>query len=257
MVTVIKSPIDSDVEIIQSNFEDNPYLDSNYVKILQDLLVQDENSYRIFTLGQWGLVQRRIYTNYKVIPQLPEIDGGHWAYGLDFGLVNPSAIVKVHMLANRFYCEERLYKSNLTNADIIEFFSHEAKGDIYGDPSSKMMIEEIRRAGFGAYEGHKGVKEGIDLCQRQELLIPQNSKNLIKEINSYQWKTDKAGNILPEPVKFNDHAVDAMRYAIWGLTERFGFATRRPTKSEPIRSLNFGSMPGIDFSGKRGVHVRF
>ena len=241
MVTIVKSPVDPDVEVIYSDFSDNPFLDINYIKILKDLINQDENSYRIYTLGQWGLVQRRIFTNYKIIPELPLIDGGHWAYGLDFGLVNPTAIVKVHLLGNRFYLEERLYKTNLTNADIIEFFSHEAKGDIYGDPSSKMMIEEIRRAGFSAYEGHKGVKESIDLMQRQELLIPQSSSNLIKEINSYQWKTNKEGAVLPEPVKWNDHAIDAARYAIWGITERYGFPTQRPHSSASISTLTFGS----------------
>ena len=242
MVTIVKSPVDPDVEVIYSDFSDNPFLDVNYVKILKDLINQDDNAYRIYTLGQWGLVQRRIFTNYKIIPQMPQIEGGHWAYGLDFGLVNPSAIVKVTMLGDKFYCEERLYKSGLTNSDIIEFFSHEAKGDIFGDPTSKMMIEEIRRAGFSAFEGHKGVKETIDLAQRYELLIPQGSTNLIKEINSYQWKTNKAGDVLMEPVKFNDHAVDALRYAIWGLVTRFGFATQRQSNSESIQTLNFGNV---------------
>ena len=241
MATIVKSPIDNDTEIIYSNYEDNNFLDSNYVKILQDLIGQDANAYRVYTLGQWGLVQRRIYTNYKIIPAMPEIAGGHWAYGLDFGLVNPSAIVKVYALGTKVYVEEKLYKSNLTNADLIEFFSHNELGDIWADPSSKMMIEEIRRAGFSAYEGHKGVKESIDLCQRQEIIIPQTSTNLIKEINSYQWKTIKDGTILPEPVKFNDHAVDAMRYAIWGIVTRYGFATARTNNNQVIKSLTFSN----------------
>jgi phage terminase large subunit len=132
----------------------------------------------------------------------------------------------------------------MTNADIIEFLSHEARGDIFGDPSSKMMLEEIRRAGYSAYEGHKGVKESIDLCQRQKLVIPEASQNLTREIRSYTWKKNKdglGGGFMPEPVKFNDHAVDAMRYAIWGLTERYGFATARPIATEPIKSLTFGN----------------
>ena len=217
-----------DVEVIHSTFEDNPFLDNAYIKIITDLINQDENFYKIYALGEWGLLQRRIYTNFKVIPQLPEITEGQWAYGLDFGLVNPSAVVKVIRYDDKFYLDERLYKTNLTNKDIIEFFSHEEKGDIYADPSAKQMIEEIFRAGFNAYEAHKDVKDGIDLCQRQKLNIPESSVNLIKEIQSYQWKEDKDGNVLSEPVKFNDHLMDAMRYAIYGITERFGFPTARP-----------------------------
>ncbi len=239
MVTVIRSPIDSDVDIIHSTFEDNPFLDKDYIDILQDLIKQDANYYRIYALGEWGLLTNRIYNNYTVIPELPDLQGGKWAYGLDFGLVNPSAIAKVHLLNDRIYVEERLFKSGLTNADIIEHFSHEERGDIYGDPSAKQMLAEIRQAGYACYEGHKGVKDGIDLCQRQQIYIPESSSNLIREIGSYHWKKDRDGHTIGEPVKFNDHLVDAMRYAIFGLVERYGFPTRRPGIGGPIESLTF------------------
>lgn len=228
-----------DVTMIRSTYLDNPFLDDGYIKTITDLIYQDENFYKIYALGEWGLLQRRIYTNYKVIPVLPEMKEAKWCYGLDFGLVNPSAILKVYLFDDRFYLEERLYKSGLTNSDIIEFFSHEDRGDIYADPTAKQMVEEIRRAGYNCFEGHKDVKSGIDLCQRQTLTIPESSVNLIKEIQSYQWREDKSGNVLPEPIKFNDHLMDAMRYVVFGITERYGFATRRPGGSEPIETLTF------------------
>ena len=239
MATIRKSPLDPDVDIIWSTYEDNPFLNAAYIKSLKELVNQDANFYNVYTLGLWGLVQRRIYTNYKIIPELPQMEYAHWGYGLDFGLVSPSAVIKVSLYQDKVYVEERLYKAGLTNTDIIEFFSHEPKGDIWGDPTSKMMIEEIRRAGYPAFEGHKGVKESIDLCQRQTLYIPQTSVNLIRELQSYQWKVDKEGHAMPEPIKFRDHALDAMRYVVWGLTARFGFATQRPRASQPIRSLTF------------------
>lgn len=223
----------ADVGVIKSTFLDNPFLSKEYVKTITDLIYQDENAYRVYALGEWGLLQRRVYTNYKLIDYLPDMKEAKWCYGLDFGLVNPSALLKVYLLDGQFYLEERLYRSKMTNADIIEFLSHEEKGDIYADPTEKQMIEEIFRAGFNAYEGHKAVKEGIDLCQRQTLFITKDSPNLIKEIDSYQWKVDKNGNVLPEPVKFNDHLGDCMRWAIWGMTERYGFATAMPGGNKP------------------------
>lgn len=223
----------SDVEVIKSTFLDNPFLSKEYIKTITDLINQDENAYRVYALGEWGLLQRRIYTNYKLIDNLPDMKEAKWCYGLDFGLVNPSALLKVYLLNVQFYLDERLYRSKMTNVDIIEFLSHEEKGDIYGDPTEKQMIEEIFRSGYNAYDGHKAVKEGIDLCQRQTLYITKGSANLIKEIDSYQWKEDKNGNVLPEPVKFNDHLVDCMRWGIWGMTERYGFATARPGDRKP------------------------
>ena len=225
---------DNDVQVIHSTFEDNPYLSIDYIKTITDLINQDANFYKIYALGEWGLLQRRIYTNYKVIPELPDMGEAKWGYGLDFGLVNPSALLKVYLLNGQWYLEERLYKSGITNKDIIEHLSHEDKGDIYADPSAKQMIEEIFRAGFNIYEAHKDVKDGIDLCQRQTLNIPESSVNLIKEIQAYQWKEDKDGNVLSEPIKFNDHLMDDMRYAIFGITERYGFATAKPGGDKPI-----------------------
>jgi phage terminase large subunit len=234
---------ESDVEVIKSTYLDNPYLSQDYKDVLLDLINQDENAYRVYVLGEWGLLEGKIYTNYQVIPELPDMTGAKWVYGLDFGLTNPSAVVKVYLLDGKLYVQERLYRTGMTNADIIEFFSHEEQGDIYADPSAKQMIAEIQRAGYTAFPGVKGVKEGIDLCQRQTLLIPSDSPHLIKEIQNYHWKKDKNAvggeAFLPEPVKHNDHLMDAMRYAIWGITERFGFATQRPRPMEPIRSLTF------------------
>jgi len=219
---------EENVEVIHSTYKDNPFLGQDYIQYLENSINEDENFYRVYVLGEWGKLENLIYRNYKVIPELPELDGAKWCYGLDFGLVNPSAIVKVYLYDGRFYLEERLYKTGLTNKDIIEFLSHEEKGDIYADPSAKQMVEEIRQAGYSAYEAHRDVKDGLDLCQRQTLTIPESSDNLIKEIRGYQWKKDKDSNIISEPVKLRDHLMDAMRYAIYGITERFGFATAKP-----------------------------
>ncbi len=53
------------------------------------------------------------------------------------------------------------------------------------------------------------------MVKSMPLFITRRSTNIIKEIKSYKWKTDKDGKVLDEPVKFNDDAMDAMRYAIY------------------------------------------
>jgi phage terminase large subunit len=236
-----KAAKEDDVTVIHSTFMDNPFLPPAYVKTLTDLMYQDENFYRVYALGEWGQLEGLVYKNYQVIPEMPTFTNAKWVYGLDFGLVNPSALIKVYLVDGRFYAEERIYETNLTVADIIEKLSHEERGDIYGDPSAKMMIEEIRRAGYNAYEGIKDVKTSIDLVQRQTISIPASSAHLVREIQSYRWKKDPNDptHFIPEVVKFNDHAMDAMRYAIYGLTERYGFATQMPGEIRPIQTLHY------------------
>jgi phage terminase large subunit len=58
------------------------------------------------------------------------------------------------------------------------------------------------------------------------LYITENSINLLNELKNYKWKTDKDGNIKPteEPVKLNDHALDALRYAVFTKLSGIGYS---------------------------------
>lgn len=69
----------------------------------------------------------------------------------------------------------------------------------------------------------KDVWAGIQKIKSMPLYITENSINLLHELKTYKWKTDKDGIIKPteEPVKVNDHALDALRYAVF--TKLSGF----------------------------------
>jgi phage terminase large subunit len=59
-------------------------------------------------------------------------------------------------------------------------------------------------------KGKNSVKNGIDKIKRHSLYITKDSDDLLREIKFYKWKEDKDGNVLDEPVKFNDHLMDAL-----------------------------------------------
>jgi PBSX family phage terminase large subunit len=213
------------VEFIHSTYKDNPYLDKEYIKSLESLITQDENYYRVYVLGEWGRLENLILTKYTQVDQLPQ--GCMWSYGLDFGYTRPTALVKVGQHEGKLYLEERIYKEKLTNSDLIELLSHEERADIYADSAEPQRIEEIRRAGYSVFPANKDVRFGIDLLKRQMLHITKSSANLLKEIRGYQYKKDKDGRVLEEPVKWNDHCLDAARYSAAGLVERYGSAVAR------------------------------
>jgi phage terminase large subunit len=52
-----------------------------------------------------------------------------------------------------------------------------------------------------------------------DIYIVNSSKNLIFEIGQYRFKEDKDGNPTNEPLEVNDHALDALRYAVRYLSE--------------------------------------
>jgi len=55
--------------------------------------------------------------------------------------------------------------------------------------------------------------------KRYRIHIHADSTNLQAEIGSYKWRHTKADDPLDEPVKFRDHAVDAIRYYVGSRPE--------------------------------------
>ena len=48
--------------------------------------------------------------------------------------------------------------------------------------------------------------------------------NGIKELQSYKRREDKDGNVMEEPVKFNDHFCDAMKYGAYSRADNLGYS---------------------------------
>jgi phage terminase large subunit len=85
--------------------------------------------------------------------------------------------------------------------------------EIICDYARPEIIETLKRKKYNTKDANKAVKDGIDSVKSTEIFIDNNSINLLKELNSYKWKTN-GDLILDEPVKLYDDAMDAMRYAI-------------------------------------------
>ncbi len=187
---------------------------------------KDPNWWRVYGLGELGHPENIIWPHYEIVQDLPaRCDWGPWAYGVDFGYVNPSSAVKVVSVGGKFYWDECLYAPNLTNSDIIERLTHEERADLYCDAAEPARIEELCRAGWIAWPANKDVTLGLDLVRRQTLYVTKRSVAGLKEIRNYCRRKDRDGHVLEEPLKINDHFCDAGRYGSMGITERFGFAT--------------------------------
>jgi len=205
---------------IHSTYQDNPFLDESYVKKLQELQVHDETYWKIYGLGLWAEAGEIIYSPFTTLEQYPLAD--ERIFGLDFGFNNPTALVEVQIKdKENIYLVERLYESGLTNADLIARLKQmdiTPSDIIYCDSAEPDRIEELRRAGFYALESYKGknsVKDGIDFIKRLKIHTLPTNVNLNEERAGYRWKKDKDNRVHDEPIKFEDHLMDAMRYAIY------------------------------------------
>jgi phage terminase large subunit len=207
--------------MIHSTYKNNPFLPTDQRHEIEKLRDADENLWNVFGLGLRGKSTELVYNHWKVCPELPL--RGEIFMGCDFGYNVPSALVLCELYEEKIYVKELLYETRLTTNDLVERFKDIGVSrtiEIYCDNAEPKTIEELKRAGFNAWEADKDVTEGIRKVKSYPLFITEGSTNMLKEIKGYKWKTDTNGKPVKdkdkdEPVKFNDHSMDAMRYAVF------------------------------------------
>ena len=208
-----------DCSFHKSTYVDNPFLPLEQVKEIERLKDLDPNYWRVYGLGERGMSEATIFKHWKLI-NTEDIPEGKVCYGLDFGFNDPNALVKVTIADDIIYLEEKLYKSQLTSGDLIQELKVQdvsSTDTMYGDNSRPETIQEIYMGGFNIKPCKKGkgsIKAGIDWVKKHKVFVSKDSLNLIKELKSYKWKSDKNENVLDEPVDVNNHLIDAMRYGL-------------------------------------------
>ncbi len=212
---------DPNARVMKSTIADNPIasMRAEYRRQLEGL--SDETLRQIYLKGEWAAPKGRIYDRWDVVP-LPHIQFDEVYYGLDFGYsVNPSALVRIYRKADEYWVEQVIYREGLTNQQLAEEIRAAGipnSSEIYADAAEPKSIDEIGVYGFNVYPCAKGpdsVRAGIDFLKSLKIHVVQGSIDIISEVGTYTWKKDRNGDPLPEPVKFRDHALDAIRYGIY------------------------------------------
>lgn len=213
-----------DCDFYVTTYKDNPFLPQELVDEIERLKDIDPNYWKVYGLGERGMSDAVIFRNYELVDSFPE-EPEEIFYGVDLGFNNPSAIIKVGFVDQEMFVQELLYESRLTVKDLIDKFDSlgiDKKAFMYVDNARPEAIEEFYRSGYNAnpcIKGKDSVKAGIDQLKRRKMFLTKDSTNLLKEVRNYKWKTDKNGQVIDEPVKLNDHAIDALRYAVTGKIE--------------------------------------
>ena len=175
----------------------------------------DDFMWKVYGLGERGAAKELIYTQWKQYDKAPA--NGDVFYGLDFGYVHPAVLIKVTHHEGQNYFEEIIYQSGLTLSDLSRLIKEKVpeRATIYADAAEPKSIEELYRQGFNIKQAQKDVWAGIIKMKSYPINIHYNSQNLRREFMSYKWKKDKNDNVIEEPVKANDDAMDAARYAVF------------------------------------------
>ena len=216
---------EQDAELVILTYNDNEALPDTIKRDIELNRTKAETSaywanwWKVYGLGQVGTLQGAIYEDFEVVEGIDVSRAKFVALGLDWGFSNdPTALVAIYRQGDCLLIQELLYSTGLTNQDIadkLRTLGITRAWEIVADSAEPKSIEEIYRLGFNIKPAEKGpdsVRNGIDILKRFKLQVTKDSTNLIKELRSYTWATDKEGKNTGVPIDSFNHACDAMRY---------------------------------------------
>jgi phage terminase large subunit len=207
--------------LIKSTYKDNPFLPDSIRRQIEDLKRTDESLYQIYALGEKAISKSNIYSNWTFVPHRPS-RFTQFIYGIDFGFNHPTALVRIYWHEKDIFIEPVIYESYLTTSDLIDRFEKlgiEKNADIVADYARPEIIAELNNNGYNVMNANKSVKKGIDNVKTFGIFCMEH-EGLKKEYQNYKWK--KIGDqIIDEPVKLWDDAMDATRYAVVYIKEQY------------------------------------
>lgn len=253
-----------DVNSWQFRLDDNPELtneEKNYLRRQYRGLW-----FQRFIEGKWVQAEGAIYDFFD--PKLHVIDyapnlAKYYIVGVDYGTTNPCSFTLLGYnrdkhpniwVEDEYYFDSKVQQRQKTDSEYAEdlrrFIKDKGPKAIYIDPSAASFKVECQRQGIAnLYEAENEVIDGIrkvgDLLNNGTLKVCARCTNLIKEFQSYVWDHKSLLTGVDKPKKENDHALDALRYAIY--THMFAKDSTGMTTQEyeRMKMEAFGGMPEL------------
>lgn len=206
--------------IIKSSYLDNNLLERNIVESLESKRGDGtSNFWRVYGMGELGVAEGLVFDNFEV-RDFDIYSFDKYRNGIDWGFSNdPFAFVRLAIEHETLYICQEIYQRGLLNKE-----SHEMVKTIIGhepvrcDAAEPKSIAEYNSMGVHATPAKKGpgsIESGIKKMQGYTKIVAHpNCTNAIAEFRNYQWRKDKNGAQMPEPVSGMDHLIDAARYAL-------------------------------------------
>lgn len=206
---------------------DNPALPSDYVA--SALSMGSGYFRRRYIEGEWAAAEGAIWN-------LPDDqvrdEPGPWkrvVAGVDWGFVHAFACEVVGQSGSgRLAVLDEVYHKGETLARIIPALQYvrERHGVemFYADPSEPAYISECRSAGLPMKEARNDVLPGLNAVSEaiaKGLTVAPSCAGLLGEIPGYTWQQNRLG-LQEKPIEVNDDACDALRYAVFMLTQPQG-----------------------------------
>ncbi len=205
--------------ILHSTYKDNRFLTEDDILELEN--EKDKYLRDVYTYGKWGVLGDRIFTNWETADLsniMPTFD--YIRNGLDFGFSNdPFAYNRTHYDRKHgiLYIFAELHELGYTNKMIADALLPIIKSEpVVCDSAEPKSIQELKDHGVNAYGAMKGadsIRFGIQWLQGlNKIIIHKGCQHTINEFELYQWKKNKQGERINQPIDKHNHHIDNIRY---------------------------------------------
>jgi phage terminase large subunit len=226
-----------------TTWRDNKFCGSDWAGRMERLKEQNANLHKIVSEGEWADMEGLVY-KYDTCKEMPKL--GMIRRGMDFGYNDPSALVEVCFHNGTFYVDELVYGTELNETTLhgkmMDARLWETRNvKTLCDNAYKMTIDALHGRGWNVHPCIKPkVQDSVQWLAGFPIRITERSTNLLKEIETYIFAVDKYGKPLNVPVDFDNHGMDAMRYAALDL---------KPYTGEPKTSTYESVGKRVSFAG--------
>lgn len=220
-----------------STYKDNPFLDADYVRELEELYTRNPQKARIFCDGEWGVdAEGLVIKNWKK----QEFDwmelaskGLEHRAGMDIGWVDKSAIIDtLYDRKNKtIYVFNEFYKSGCQLSELAQAIKdmNLKKTRLYVDSAEPRSIQYFKNNGInavGCAKGKDSVKAGLMFLQDNLIVVHPRCKSFIMELENFSYiKSKQTGEWTEDTTHEFSHAIDACRYGYSDIYTNTQFKT--------------------------------
>jgi phage terminase large subunit len=210
--------------ILKTTYKHNYFVPDTVKNILEGYKQTNPDLYKMWALGEFTELKGGILDNgYTVIDKVPE-GIKFLGYGVDFGFANDqTGVVAVWQQDRKIYIKEMVYETGLTNPQLYDRMLSKGinrNDSIIAESARPDQIQELFDLGLRyimkckKYAGHK--KDAAQYLRGCEIFVLKGSTNLMSELSTWSWETNKDGIIKPDakPADGNDHLIDALIYRL-------------------------------------------
>jgi phage terminase large subunit len=207
------------------SYNNNPWFPSELYEQMEHDRTRDVDKYNHIWLGQYRRnSEARVFKNWR-IEEFEAPIGAEFRLGADFGFsIDPSVAVRCYLQGRTIFIDYEAYGLGVDIDKLPHLFQSiplAEKWPMVADTSRPETISYLRRHGFplirSAVKGARSLEEGVEFLKSYDIIVHPRCQHVIDELTLYSFKVDSLTGLVTGVLEDkNNHAIDALRYAVEG-----------------------------------------